>query len=47
MRELMAWAFEQNYERVVLHASDAARPLYVSLNFAPTNEMLWNPRRDV
>ena len=47
MRELMTWAFEQNYERVVLHASDAARPLYVSLNFAPTNEMLWNPRRDV
>jgi GNAT superfamily N-acetyltransferase len=46
MRHLMNWAVEQDYERVVLHASDAARPLYVSLDFAATNEMRWSPRRD-
>ena len=41
MRELMRWASEQGTDRVVLHASDAGRPLYVSLGFHSTNEMRW------
>ena len=41
MRVLMDWAVGIGAERVVLHASDAGRPLYVSLGFAPTNEMRW------
>ena len=41
MRVLMTWAVSIGAERVVLHASDAGRPLYVSLGFAPTNEMRW------
>eukprot|EP01037_Dinobryon_pediforme_P019234 gene19234-19619_t len=45
MTHLMDWAFEQGYERVVLHASDAGRALYVSLGFDATNEMRWAPRR--
>jgi GNAT superfamily N-acetyltransferase len=45
MERLMRWAAEQDYERVVLHASDDGRPLYVSLGFKPTNEMRWGPRR--
>jgi GNAT superfamily N-acetyltransferase len=47
MRHLMNWAVEQDYERVVLHASDEARPLYVSLDFTATNEMRWHPRGGV
>ena len=43
MERLMRWAVEQDYERVVLHASDDGRPLYVSLGFKPTNEMRWGP----
>jgi GNAT superfamily N-acetyltransferase len=41
MRVLMDWAVSIGAERVVLHASDAGRPLYVSLGFAATNEMRW------
>jgi len=41
MRELMRWASEQGTDRVVLHASDAGRPLYESLGFDSTNEMRW------
>ena len=41
MRELMRWAAEQGTDRVVLHASDAGRPLYESLGFHFTNEMRW------
>jgi GNAT superfamily N-acetyltransferase len=41
MRELMRWASEQGTDRVVLHASDAGRPLYESLGFHSTNEMRW------
>ena len=41
MRELMQWASEQGTDRVVLHASDAGRPLYESLGFHSTNEMRW------
>jgi GNAT superfamily N-acetyltransferase len=43
MKELMDWAFAQRCDRVVLHASDAGRLLYVSLGFVPTNEMRWTP----
>jgi GNAT superfamily N-acetyltransferase len=43
MKALMAWASARGCDRVVLHASDAGRPLYVSLGFVPTNEMRWSP----
>jgi GNAT superfamily N-acetyltransferase len=43
MKALMVWASARGCDRVVLHASDAARPLYVSLGFVPTNEMRWSP----
>jgi hypothetical protein len=39
----MGWAAGQGTDRVVLHASDADRPLYVSLGFEATNEMRWFP----
>lgn len=46
MRTLMEWAEAQGTDRVVLHASDAGRPLYESLGFSGTNEMRWFvPRR--
>ena len=45
MRALMQWAEESGWDRLVLHASDAGRPLYVSLGFQPTNEMRWFPTR--
>jgi GNAT superfamily N-acetyltransferase len=41
MRELLRWASEQRTDRVVLHASNAGRPLYESLGFHSTNEMRW------
>jgi len=43
---LMKWAAGQGTDRVVLHASDAGRPLYLSLGFEPTNEMRWFPYCD-
>jgi GNAT superfamily N-acetyltransferase len=43
MRVLMDWAVGIRADRIVLHASDAGRPLYVSLGFEPTNEMRWFP----
>ncbi len=45
MRHLMDWTIEKGFERVVLHASDAGRPLYESLGFVATNEMRWSPGR--
>jgi GNAT superfamily N-acetyltransferase len=45
MDALREWATAQGAERVVLHASDAGRPLYESLGFAATNEMRWFPPR--
>ncbi len=42
MKALMVWASARGCDRVVLHASDAGRPLYVSLGFVPTNEMRWS-----
>jgi GNAT superfamily N-acetyltransferase len=44
MQTVMDWAGDQGLDRVVLHASDAGRPMYVALGFAPTNEMRWNPK---
>jgi len=41
---LMQWAAEAGADQLVLHASDAGRPLYASLGFAATNEMRWSPR---
>jgi GNAT superfamily N-acetyltransferase len=41
MRIVMEWASSQGTDRVVLHASDAGRPLYESLGFHSTNEMRW------
>jgi GNAT superfamily N-acetyltransferase len=43
MKTVLHWAREQGFDRVVLHASDAARALYESLGFSPTNEMRWSP----
>ena len=40
---LMRWGADQGFDQMVLHASDAGRPLYVSLGFAATNEMRWLP----
>ena len=45
MTHLMDWAIARDDERVVLHASDAGRALYVSLGFEGANEMRWAPRR--
>ena len=47
MRVLMKWAATLGSDRVVLHASDAGRPLYTSLGFHPTNEMRWFPPKDL
>jgi GNAT superfamily N-acetyltransferase len=43
MSTLMGWAAAQRFDRVLLHASDAGRPLYQSLGFVPSNEMRWTP----
>lgn len=43
MREIMTWAAERSYDRVVLHAAPDGRSLYASLGFVPTNEMRWDP----
>ena len=43
MTALMNWARSHGYDRLVLHGSDAGRPLYQSLGFVPTNEMRWSP----
>jgi GNAT superfamily N-acetyltransferase len=45
MSVLMKWAAGQRTDRLVLHASDAGRPLYLSLGFEATNEMRWFPTR--
>jgi GNAT superfamily N-acetyltransferase len=44
MLKLMQWAEEHSLDRLVLHASDEGRPLYVSLGFGPTREMSARPR---
>jgi GNAT superfamily N-acetyltransferase len=45
MDAIMNWAAVQGTDRLVLHASDVGRPLYVSLGFEATNEMCWFPAR--
>ena len=47
MRVVMKWASTVGSDRVVLHASDAGRPLYASLGFNPTNEMRWFRPKDL
>jgi GNAT superfamily N-acetyltransferase len=42
MQAMMEWATDQGFDRLLLHASDGARPLYRSLGFSPTNEMRWS-----
>jgi len=42
MNVLMDWSRGEGFDRVLLHASEAGRPLYVSLGFSPTNEMRWS-----
>jgi len=39
MEEILAWAREEKLDRLVLHASDAARSLYEKMGFIATNEM--------
>ena len=39
MRRVIAWAREAGMHTLVLHASEAGRPLYERLGFASTNEM--------
>jgi RimJ/RimL family protein N-acetyltransferase/GNAT superfamily N-acetyltransferase len=39
MEEILAWAREEKLDRLVLHASDEARPLYEKMGFIATNEM--------
>jgi GNAT superfamily N-acetyltransferase len=41
MQTVQQWTTESRYDRVVLHASDAGRPLYRALGFESSNEMLW------
>jgi len=43
METVMRWAGESGYDRVVLHASEAGRPMYEGLGFQATNEMIWFP----
>ncbi|HEY3740728.1 MAG TPA: GNAT family N-acetyltransferase [Bryobacteraceae bacterium] len=40
MDVLIAWTREQGYANLFLHASHEGRPLYESLGFGATNEML-------
>jgi GNAT superfamily N-acetyltransferase len=44
MNTLMDWAKVEGFDRVLLHAADAGRPLYQSLGFVPTNHMRWSPK---
>ena len=39
MEEALAWCRANNLSTVILHASEAGRPLYQSLGFQPTTEM--------
>ena len=39
MSEVIAWCRAHGITRITLHASKAGRPLYESMDFAPTNEM--------
>jgi GNAT superfamily N-acetyltransferase len=39
MRRAIDWSREQRLDRLILHASDAGRPLYEKMGFVSTNEM--------
>ena len=39
LETIIAWCREQGLRSVLLHASDAGRPLYEAVGFEPTNEM--------
>ena len=39
MQQVIDWSREQRLDRLILHASDAGRPLYEKLGFVTTNEM--------
>ena len=41
MQVMIEWCQENKMGRVSLHASDTGRPLYESLGFGTTNEMMW------
>lgn len=43
MKMAMEWTTERGFDRMLLHASDAGRPLYTSLGFVASNEMRWSP----
>ena len=40
MRMMLSWCEENKVGKVSLHASDEGRPLYETLGFVPTNEMM-------
>lgn len=39
VKSALKWCRDNDFERVILHASSQGRPLYESLGFEPTNEM--------
>ena len=39
LQAIVSWCREQGLKAVLLHASDAGRPLYRQMGFEPTNEM--------
>ena len=39
MQRAIDWSREQRIDRLILHASDAGRPLYAKMGFVATNEM--------
>jgi GNAT superfamily N-acetyltransferase len=43
MKMAMNWTTERGFDRMLLHASEAGRPLYTSLGFVVSNEMRWSP----
>lgn len=45
VRACVAWAEAHGVSGIVLHASDAGRPLYERLGFRPTNEMRYDASR--
>jgi hypothetical protein len=42
MQTLIGWAGDAGLHTLVLHASDAGRPLYERLGFKATNEMRYS-----
>ena len=43
MQEILAWSSRERIDRLVLHASEAGKPLYKGLGFIMTNEMRYAP----